>query len=475
MNAPISCLPWIGGSEADADGWSEVISPYAGHVVVQVARTGAATVAEAVRVAHETQPLVAAMPAHERAAVLLRAADLVERDAERFAATVTEQTGKALKNTLREVRRSALTFRAAAVAAQTLQGTVYQPDLSSEGQRLLTLGVRRPVGVIAAITPFNAPFNLVVHKVAPALAAGNAIVVKPADQAPRSAVDVARLLEEAGAPPGAVNVVPGDAATGAALVTDQRVRMVTFTGGRPAGEAVLAAAGLKRVTLELGGNSPNIVHHDAALEQAVEACLRGGFSNTGQSCNSVQRIIVHDLVADAFVERLQSMVGDLVVGDPADPRTDVGTLVDEASARRVEQWLDEARRRGARVLGGERSGAQLTPAVVLDPPQDTRVVCDEVFGPVVVVQRYTDLEQAIDLANSTDFGLQAAVFTASLEVAMRVADEVEAGAVLVNRSSNFRLDHLPYGGVKGSGLGREGPTSAVEEMTELRLVVLAPE
>jgi acyl-CoA reductase-like NAD-dependent aldehyde dehydrogenase len=473
-SAEQDAAPWVAGSAADATDWLELSNPYKGAAVTRVARTDGATVAAAVAAADSAQSVVAGMPAHARAAVLRRAADLVEERAEEYARRVTRQTGKAFKNTLREVRRSASTFRAAATAAETLEGTVYAPDVSPEGHGLLTLSIRQPVGIVAAITPFNAPFNLVVHKVAPAFAAGNAIVVKPADQAPLSAVDVARVMEDAGAPVGAVNVVPGGAETGANLLADPRVRMVTFTGGRAAGEAVRKAAGLRRVALELGGNSPNIVHFDADVRSAAVACLNGGFSNTGQSCNSVQRIIVHRDISEEFTDTLVELVGGLVVGDPDDEETDVGTLVDEGAARRVESWLDEARSLGARVLGGGREGAQLYPAVVTNAPQESRLVCEEIFGPVVVIQTYSDIDEAITLANATEYGLQAAVFTASLDVAMQVGRRVEAGAVLVNRSSNFRLDHLPYGGVKTSGVGREGPAFAVEDMTELKLLILAP-
>jgi acyl-CoA reductase-like NAD-dependent aldehyde dehydrogenase len=272
-----------------------------------------------------------------------------------------------------------------------------------------------------------------------------------------------------------VNVIPGDHETVGHLVNDERVAMFSLTGSREAGAVLQRLVGLRRLTLEMGGNSPNIVHEDAAIERAARACVTGGFSNTGQSCNSVQRIIVHERVVERFTNRLLELVAELRVGDPFDPNTDVGTLVDETAARRVEEWLREAEQQGARTLaGGERDGAQLTPAVVLDAPADARLVCEEIFGPVVVVMSYADIDEAIDLANATPYGLQAAVFTDSLDVALRVGREVEAGAVLVNRSTNFRLDHLPYGGVKASGIGREGPAFAVEEMTELKLLVVAP-
>lgn len=467
--------PWIGGRSLPLDTVTELPDPYRGDLAARVAVSGPDVVRAAVDAAVAAQREVAAMPVFRRAAVLRRMADLIEAAPERYAASITRQTGKALKNTLREVRRSGLTFRAAAAAIETFEGRVWANDAAPEGEGLLTISIREPVGVIGAVTPFNAPFNLVAHKVAPAFAAGNAIVIKPAHQAPLAAIDIAVLMEEAGAPAGAVNVVPGNRHTVAALAADDRVAMFTLTGGRPAGEALLRAAGLRRVMLELGGNSPNIVHRDAPIDAATAACVAGGFSNTGQSCNSVQRILVHRDIVAPFTDRLVERVSRLVVGDPFDPATDVGTLVDEPSAIRIAEWIDEAAGRGGRTLiGGRRVGAQLDPAVVVDAPTDTRLVCEEVFGPVVVIIPYDEVDEAIALANATPYGLQAAVFTGSLDVAMRVARGVRSGAVLVNRSTNFRLDHLPYGGIKESGIGREGPAFAIQEMSETKLVVVAP-
>lgn len=454
---------------------TELRDPYRDEPVARVSISSADDVRAAVDAATAAQPIVAAMPVHERSAVLRRAADLVESRAAAYAATITRQTGKALKNTLREVGRAAWTMRAAATAAETHFGRVMVPDVAPGGEGILAMTLWEPVGVVGAITPFNAPFNLVMHKVAPAFAAGNAILVKPASQAPLAAIDIARVMEEAGAPPGAVNVVPGNRETVAAILADKRVAMFTLTGSRAAGEALVRGAGLRRVVLELGGNSPNIVHHDAAIEEAAAACARGGFANTGQSCNSVQRILVHRNVIESFTARLLEETGALTVGDPLDPATDVGTLVDESAAVRIESWLEEARERGARVLvGGKRTGAQLKPTVVVDAPIDARLVCEEVFGPVVVILPYDDLDEAIAQANATPYGLQAAVFTDSIAVAMKVARGVRAGGVLVNRSTNFRMDHLPYGGVKESGIGREGPIRAIEEMSQLKLIVMAP-
>lgn len=447
--------------------------PWRGSLVTNVALSTADDVRAAVDAAAAAQPTVAALPVHRRAAILRRAADLTEARAETYAETITRQTGKALKNTLREVRRAAWTMRAAATAAETHLGTVPVPDVAPEDGGVLAITVWEPVGVVGAISPFNAPFNLVVHKVAPAFAAGNAIVVKPASQAPLSTLDVAAVFEEAGAPIGAINVVPGNRDTVAALLSDPRIAMFTLTGSRAAGEAVARGAGLRRVTLELGGNSPNIVHHDADVAGAVAACVRGGFANTGQSCNSVQRIFVHRDISRPFLDQLVAATASLVVGDPLDPATDVGTLVDVAAAERIERWLAEAVEHGARVLiGGDRSGSQLRPTVVVDPPLNARLVCEEVFGPVLVVLTYDGAHEAVELANATPYGLQAAIFTSSLDVALAAARGLRAGAVLVNKSTNYRMDHLPYGGVKESGFGREGPRYAIEEMSELKLIVL---
>lgn len=474
VDEPTDAGAYIGGEARAPRSPVDLHDPYRGTPVARVAISDASDVSDAVSAAASAQPAVAAMAVHERAAVLRRAADLVEERTERYASSITRQTGKALKNTLREVGRGAWTLRAAATALETHFGRVMVPDVAPEGDGILAVTMWEPVGVVGAVTPFNAPFNLVLHKVAPAFAAGNALVVKPASNAPLSAIDIARLMEEAGAPAGAINVVPGDRTTVAALVDDPCVAMFTLTGSRAAGEAIVRGAGLRRVVLELGGNSPNIVHHDAVLDNAVDACARGGFANTGQSCNSVQRILVHRSIEEEFTRRLVEAAGGLKVGDPMDPATDVGTLVDEASAQRIEGWLEEARGRGATILaGGRRQGAQLEPTVVAGAPRDARLVCEEIFGPVVVLLPYDDLEDAIAEANSTPYGLQAAVFTESIGVALRVARGVRAGGVLVNKSTNYRMDHLPYGGMKESGVGREGPVHAIEEMSELKLLVMS--
>lgn len=467
--------PWIEGRIRQTQDVMEVVEPYRGETVARVGVAAEEHVAEAVAAASSATQAARAVPVHERAAILRRAADIAGVAAEELARVVTSETGKPLKDTRREAGRVPWVLRAAATAVEAMRGDLYTADAMPGGEGLTAFSMRRPVGVVAAITPFNAPLNLVAHKLAPAVAAGNTLVVKPASAAPLPALRLAEILTEAGLPDGFVNVLPGGPPVARRLIADPRVRLITFTGGQSTGESILKSAGVRRVLLELGGNSPNLVHRDADLALATSEILRGGFANNGQSCNSVQRIYVHREVFEAFSGRLVDAVGGLRTGDPLDPETDVGPLVNEASAVRVAEWIDEARDQGASIpTGGERRGALLRPTVVVGAPESCRLSVEEVFAPLVLLYPYDDLGAAIARANDTNYGLQAAIFTDSLEVALRAGREMESGAVLVNRSSNFRLDHLPYGGVKQSGLGREGPEAAILEMTELKVVVFGP-
>jgi len=467
--------PWIGGRTVGGALKVEIVEAYRGGVLARVGLADTGLVDEAVQAAVAAAPSAAALPIHQRAAVLRRAAELVEESAEELAQIVTRSTGKVMKDTLREARRVAWTYRASATAAENLEGELYATDAMPGGEQITAYSLRQAVGVVAAITPFNAPLNLVAHKLGPSIAAGNTMVVKPASAARLPALRLAQIFHEAGLPPGIINVLPGGPEIAQALVRHPDVRMITFTGGRQAGEEILRSAGVKRVLLELGGNSPNLIHRDANLHLAVEQCLRGGFANNGQSCNSVQRIYVHRAVMEEVSNLLVEAVRKLKVGDPMDPTVDVGPLVDEASAARVAEWIEEAQRDGAEVLvGGHRDGSLIQPTVVANSPETCRLAVDEAFAPVVLLFPYDDLDDAIARANRSTFGLQSAIFTSSLDVAGQAVRELAAGAVLVNRSSNFRLDHLPYGGIKASGLGREGPREAIREMTELKVVMIAP-
>jgi acyl-CoA reductase-like NAD-dependent aldehyde dehydrogenase len=414
----------------------------------------------------------ASTPAYERAALLRRAAALIERDIGSLAELMTRETGKAIKDAEAEIRRSIETFALAAEEAIRIEGRHVPLDGSAMGAGKMAFLMRFPVGVVAAITPFNAPFNLAAHKIAPSIAAGNSLVLKPPPQAPLTVHRLAELVAEAGAPTGVINTVYGGAQIGSALVADPRVDFVTFTGSSRVGAAIKAASGLRRVALELGGNGATIVHDDADLASAAAACARNSMRLAGQSCISVQSVYVQERVFQPFLDLLAGEVRKLKLGDPLDPATDVGTLIDEAAARRVESWLREAQAAGARVLtGGRRHGAALDPTVLTGVRPEMKVVCEEIFGPVVNVIAYTTLEQAFSAINAGPYGLQAGIFTKSNEATFSAIRSLRVGGLIINGTSTWRTDQLAYGGVKASGIGREGPRYAIEEMTEQRLVV----
>ncbi len=468
-------LPWVGGRFVEVADFDDLVEPWAGRVVAQVGVADPGTVAAALDAAAAARSQMAAMPAHERARLLRVAADIVAARAEDLAREITQATGKVISHTRRETRRVPWTLRAAASAAEALLPASPPPDAIPGGEGAVALLARHPVGIVAAITPFNAPLNLVAHKVAPALAAGNCVVVKPAPQAPAPALRLAAILAEAGFPAGAVNVIPGGRDTGEALLADPRVDLISFTGGTVAGREIRAAAGLRPVLLELGGNSANLICADADIPLALRECLAGGFSNNGQSCNSVQRILIHRDLHDQFAGALAAQAAGLRLGDPMDDTTSIGPLIHQSAAVRVEEAIAEAVAKGATLhTGGTRHGAVIAPTVLSGVGHDLPLYCTEVFAPVVLVEAFDTLGQAIDAANSTPFALQAAVFTSSLATAARCFRELRAGSVIVNRSSNFRLDQLPYGGIAESGSGREGPLYAAEAMTYLKSLVMVP-
>jgi acyl-CoA reductase-like NAD-dependent aldehyde dehydrogenase len=462
----------IGGEQVETGDWIEVRSPYDGSLVGRVAKGGSTETRRAVDAA--AQAMADPLPAHERAAILDRMATRVEERAEEIARTICAEAGKPMKAARVEASRALSTFTMAAVEARKLAGDVVPMDASPAGAGKVALTLRVPVGVVGAISPFNFPFNLVAHKVAPALAAGCAVVLKPASQTPLSALLLAELETEAGLPPGWLNVVCGPASEiGDVLVEDERVALITFTGSSGVGWKLRERAPRKRVNLELGNATPVIVAANADLDDVATRLAANAFSFAGQSCISVQRIYVERASYETFLERFLPRVEGLVVGDPADDDTDVGPLISADERDRVLAWLDEARSRGATILaGGELDGELLRPTVVADAPADARVSCEEVFGPVCTVGAYDSLDEAISLANGTRYGLQAGIFTSDVKAALRAAQELEFGGVTVNEAPTFRADQMPYGGVKDSGNTREGPAYAVREMTEERLVVL---
>lgn len=450
-----------------------VINPFNGDREAEVCQAGKTEAEEAIKASVTAFSAMRCLPAHARAAALGTIAGRVTARREELARTITAEAGKPISDARREVSRAIQTFTVAAEEAKRIPGEVVPMDISPGMDGSLGIVRRFPAGPVLGITPFNFPLNLVAHKVAPCLACGNPIVLKPAPQTPLTALMLGEIVLEAGLPAGALSVLPCDNTVAEQMVMDPRFKVLSFTGSAAVGWMLKAKCGKKRVLLELGGNAGVIVEPDADLDLAAQRCAVGGYVYSGQSCISVQRVFVRDTVYDRFVERFLARVGTLKSGDPFDEATVVGPLVNEAAARRVEDWIGEAVAQGARLLaGGKRSGSLVEATVLADVTPEMKVSCREVFGPVVTVTRYKQFEEALGALNDSEFGLQAGVFTQDVERVFRAYRELEVGTVLVNEIPTFRADHMPYGGVKDSGLGREGVRYAIEEMTELKLLVL---
>jgi acyl-CoA reductase-like NAD-dependent aldehyde dehydrogenase len=461
----------IGGEWCAASETYEVRDPYRGEIVAFAPRTTSAELDFALKAAVGAKAMAAAIPAYERAALLRRAGALLVERADAIAEIMTRETGKAIKDAKAEIVRSQDTLSLSAEEAVRIEGEHVPLDATAMGAGKICFMLRFPVGVVAAITPFNAPFNLACHKIGPAIAAGNTLVLKAPPQAPGVVHELARIFVDAGTPKGVLNVLYGDRA-GPELVRDPRVDFITFTGSSRAGAEIKAASGLRRVALELGGNGVTIVHHDANLPAAASVCARNAMRLAGQSCISVQTIYAHRQVYDAFTQMVAAEVHKLKLGDPLDPATDVGTLIDEGAALRVEAWIEEAKRSGARVLvGGKRHGAAIEPTVIADAAPSMKVVCEEVFGPVVSLLPYNSADDVFGTVSAGRYGLQTGIFTGSLELGIRAVRSLRTGGVILNGSSTWRTDQLAYGGVKDSGIGREGPRYSIRDMTEERLVV----
>jgi acyl-CoA reductase-like NAD-dependent aldehyde dehydrogenase len=463
----IAGAPWATGD------WDEVRNPWDGSLVGRVPRCGAdevdaaCTAAAAVHAGDD-------LPAWRRAEVLDGAAGLLSERSEEFTRRIVAEAGKPIRDARGEVARCLDTLRFSAVEARRLVGEMIPLDASRSAAGRLGFSLRVPVGVVAAITPFNFPLNLVAHKLGPAVAAGCPVVLKPAEQAPLSALALVEVLVEAGLPADWISVVTGDGpGAGVPLVVHDVPAMVSFTGSVPAGHAIAAAAPRKRVALELGANSPVIVEPDADLELVVSRIRQGGFSYSGQSCISTQRVLVHDVVRGELTDALVEAVGSVVTGDPADEATEVGPLISTDERDRVRRWLDDAVATGGRLLvGGDLRDGVLAPTVVADPPPDSDLVRREVFGPVVTVSGYQSFDDAVALANDSDFGLHCGVFTRDLDTVLRAARRLDFGGVIVNDVPTFRADQQPYGGTRDSGTTREGPAYAVQEMTDLRTLIV---
>lgn len=465
---------FIDGQWVDAGPVLEVHNKYTGDAIGALPTARREEVDAAIAAAERAAPVMADMPAHQRSEVLSRTAALLREHKEDFARTIAAEAGKALKYARLEAERGIGTFTIAAEEAKRLHGETIPLDALPAGEGYFGFWVRRPVGVIAAISPFNFPLNLVAHKVAPALAAGNTLVVKPASATPLTAVKLCEMLNEAGLPAGAINLVVGSGSTvGEWLVSDPRVAKVTFTGSAAVGRRITEIAGIKKVTLELGNTSPVVVAPDADLEFVARRCAVGAFYNSGQVCISVQRIYSQRPAYEPFTEKFVKASEAMVVGDPLDERVDVGPMIDVRQAERIEGWVSEAQSGGAKVLvGGQREGAMYWPTVLTDVAPDMKVVAQEAFAPVASVIACDDFEEALRQANATEYGLQVGVFTRDIHRVFQAIRRLNFGGVIVNDTPAFRADHMPYGGNRQSGLGREGVRYAMEDMTNIQMVAI---
>lgn len=465
---------FIDGKWVSAGALLEVRNKYNGDLIATLPSARREDVDAAIGAAERAAPMMADMPAHRRAEILLRTAALLRERQDDLAKTIAAEAGKALKFARAEVDRAVSTFTIASEEAKRLHGETIPLDAVPAGEGYFGFWLRRPVGVIAAISPFNFPLNLVAHKVAPALAAGNSMVLKPATSTPLAAVKLCQALQDAGLPAGAINLVVGSGGTvGEWLTTDPRVAKITFTGSPDVGRHILSVAGIKKVTLELGNTSPVVIAPDADLDFVAKRCAVGAYYNSGQVCISVQRIYSQKQVYEAFAEKFVKATDAMIVGDPLDERVDVGPMIDSKEVDRIEGWVKEAKSGGAKILtGGKRDGTVYYPTVLSNVAADMKVVAEEVFAPVASIISCDDFEESLRQANDTKFGLQVGVFTKDIDRVLTAVKRLNFGGVIINDTPNFRADQMPYGGNRQSGLGREGVRFAMEDMTNIQMVAI---
>jgi len=451
----------------------DIKAPYDGAIVGRVFQGRRSHAEAAIAAAVKAFGTTRRLPAFERQRVLRRVAEGIAKRKEEFSRALCQEAGKPIKAARTEVERAIFTFSVAAEESTRIYGEYLPLDWQEYTAGRWGIVKRFPIGPIAGITPFNFPLNLVAHKVAPAIAAGCPMVLKPAPQTPLSSLLMAEVVQQAGWPDGALNVIPLSNDDAALLVTDDRIKMISFTGSVAVGWQIKKNSGKKKVILELGGNAGVIIHNDADIEYAAERCVAGGFGYAGQTCISVQRILVQQSVYGKFTDMFLAGVKNLQIGDPLDEATDVGPLIRESDAQRAVDWIQEAVRGGARVLcGGNRKGSIVEPTVLTGTKPEMKVNCQEIFGPVVTVEPYAEFDEALRQINSSAFGLQAGLFTRDAKRMFQAFEELEVGGLLAGDVPTFRIDHMPYGGVKDSGIGREGLRYAIEEMTEPKLMVM---
>ncbi len=463
----------VGGAWRASSETKFVINPYSNTVVGEVYQASSQDIDDAIQAASTAFKKTRQLQSYERADILSCISSHLEADKEKFARLITAETGKPITFSRSEVDRSVFTFQYAAEEAKRMEGSVLPLDLAMHASNRFGIVQRFPLGVVGAITPFNFPINLVAHKVAPAIAAGNSFILKPSSNAPMTALLLGEIILKSGYPTEAINIIPCSGNKADQLVADERVKLISFTGSPAIGWPLKTKAGKKSVVLELGGNAAVIVDKGTDLPPAVKRIASGAYGNAGQSCIAVQRVYVYKEQYQSFLDELVVESKAIKVGDPADEATVVGPMIDEASAKKVEEWITEAVRGGARILcGGKRHGAVLDPTVIVDVKHDMKISCHEVFAPVVTVAPFDSFEQAVEMANNSAFGLQAGVFTNDFSHVLYAYKTLEVGGVIINDYPTFRIDHMPYGGVKDSGFGREGIKYAIEEMTESKLLVV---
>ncbi|MGA3598805.1 aldehyde dehydrogenase family protein [Lysinibacillus agricola] len=465
---------FINGDWVEAAEYTELFSPYSSEVIAEIPKANVEEVEAALVAADAARKTMANMPLYKRAIILEKLASLLEARAEEAAELIALEAAKPISTAKAEVQRTIQTYKFAAEEAKRIHGETIPVDAAPGGDGRIAYTVREPLGIVAAITPFNFPMNLVAHKVGPAIASGNTVVLKPASQTPLTSYFIGELLAEAGLPKGALNIVTGAGSLiGNKLVTDNRVKKISFTGSPAVGIGIRNQAGLKKVTLELGSNAAVIIDENVNIDKLIPRVVSGAFAFQGQVCISVQRIYVHEKMYDLFVDKFVAATKELKLGDPLDPTTDVSALISPQDVKRTLSWIEEAKGQGAIIAtGGESEGNILQPTVLLNVKPEQKVSCQEVFAPIVSIMKFTSIQEAFDQVNDSKYGLQAGIYTDNIHVALQATQKLHVGGVIINDIPTFRLDHLPYGGVKESGMGREGLKYAIEEMTEMKLVVI---
>ncbi|WP_096189945.1 aldehyde dehydrogenase family protein [Evansella halocellulosilytica] len=451
-----------------------LVSPVDQTVIAHISKGDQTDIKDAIISARKGYQSLKKRSAHERSMILERVSELIKKNKEELSRTISLETAKPIKDSRSEIDRTIITYKLAAEEAKRLNGETIPMDAVPGGENRLGYSIKEPLGIIAAITPFNFPFNLVAHKLGPAIAAGNAVLFKPAEQTPLSAIKITEIFLEAGLPKEAIQLVTGyGKELSDSIVKDEDIQKITFTGSVPVGKIIKENAGLKRTTLELGSNSALIVEPDTDIKKMAQKCVKAAFTFSGQICISLQRIFVHESCYDTFCNELVEKTKELRIGSPFDDNTDVAALISPDSFNRIKNWVEQAKNSGATVaLGGNGTNNTFEPTILLNTDLSLNVCCEEVFGPVVSVISYKNLEEAISMVNESQFGLHTGLYTKDMNRALKAAGQIESGGVLINEVPTFRLDHIPYGGVKNSGYGREGIKYALDEMTKTKFVMV---